>query len=62
MICQSGLCSRASLGRVEASTRPMIVEGLSAGCDDSTGWNRDSQTIQMRTIEELLKGRKFDMP
>jgi len=40
----------------------MIVEGLSAGCDDSTGWNRDSQTIQMRTIEELLKGRKFDMP
>ncbi len=47
---------------LEPPTRPMVTRALSAGFYRSPGWNRDYQKIQIRTIEELLEGKKFDLP
>jgi len=43
-------------------TKPMLKRALSAGYYHSPGWNRDYQKVQIRTIEELLAGQRFDMP
>jgi len=47
---------------LEPPTKPMLTEALSTGYYHSPGWNRDYHKIQIRTIEELLEGNKFDMP
>jgi len=43
-------------------TKPMLTEALAAGYYHSPGWNRDYQKVQIRTVEELLAGKGFDMP
>jgi site-specific DNA-methyltransferase (adenine-specific) len=43
-------------------TEPMRVEAVGAGYYHSPLWNRDYPKIQILTIEELLQGKKVDMP
>ena len=40
----------------------MQLEVVAAGYNDSPGWGRHYQRVQIRTIEELLDGRGFDYP
>jgi site-specific DNA-methyltransferase (adenine-specific) len=40
----------------------MLTEAVSAGYYHAPGWNRDYARIQILTIEELLHGKKVDMP
>jgi len=47
---------------LEPPTKPMLTEALSAGYYHSPWWNRDYHKMQIRTIEELLAGQRFDMP
>ena len=47
---------------LEPPSGPMLTEALTAGYYPSPGWNRDYPKIQVRTIEELLDGRGFDLP
>ncbi len=47
---------------LEAPSRDMITEAVSAGYYDSPGWHQKYPRIQIRTIAELLKGAKIDMP
>ena len=42
--------------------KPMHTEQLVEGCCRSPGWNRDHQKVQIRTVEELLAVKRFDMP
>jgi len=43
-------------------TKPMLTEALAAGYYHSPGWNRDYPKVQIRTVEELLSDKGFDMP
>jgi site-specific DNA-methyltransferase (adenine-specific) len=43
-------------------TRPMREEAVAAGYYHSMLWNKDYPRIQILTIEELLQGRKVEMP
>jgi adenine specific DNA methylase Mod len=45
-----------------APTEPMRVEAVGAGYYHSPLWNKDYPKIQILTIEELLQGKKVDMP
>ncbi len=47
---------------LEAPTRDMNTEAVSAGYYESPGWNQKYPRIQIRTIAELLRGTKVDMP
>ena len=47
---------------LESPTKPMLTEALSAGYYHSPWWNRDYHKMQIRTIEELLAGQRFEMP
>ncbi len=47
---------------LEPPTKPMLTEALSAGYYHSPWWNRDYHKMQIRTIEELLAGERFEMP
>jgi len=47
---------------LEPSTAPMEKEAVSAGFYKSPGWDRTYPMIQILTIEELMQGRKVDMP
>ena len=47
---------------LEPPSRPMQTEALAFGHYHSDGWNRDYQRLQIRTVEELLSGKDFDMP
>ena len=47
---------------LEPPTKPMITEALTAGYYHSLGWHKDYQKIQIKTVEQLLNGEKFDMP
>jgi site-specific DNA-methyltransferase (adenine-specific) len=47
---------------LETPTREMITEAVSAGYYESPGWNQKYPRIQIRTIAELLRGTKVDMP
>ncbi len=47
---------------LEPPSRDMITEAVSAGYYDSPGWHQKYPRIQIRTIAELLKGAKIDMP
>jgi site-specific DNA-methyltransferase (adenine-specific) len=47
---------------LEAPSRDMTTEAVSAGYYESPGWNQKYPRIQIHTIAELLKGAKVEMP
>ncbi len=47
---------------LEAPSRDMQTEAVSAGFYRSLGWNRDFPKIQLLTIEQLLQGAEIKMP
>ncbi|MBC7871037.1 MAG: restriction endonuclease, partial [Chitinophagaceae bacterium] len=47
---------------LEASTREMETEAVTAGFYHSPGWNRDYPRIQILTITDLLNGAEIKMP
>ena len=47
---------------LEEPTRDMRTEAVSAGFYRSTVWQRDFPKLQIRTVEELLNGKSFDLP
>ena len=47
---------------LEEPTRDMRTEAVSAGFYHSDLWQRDFPKIQIRTVEELLEGKGFDIP
>ena len=47
---------------LEAPSRDMTTEAVSAGYYESPGWNQKYPRIQICTIAELLKGAKVEMP
>ncbi len=47
---------------LEEPTDAMMREAVSAGFYRSPGWQRDYPKIQVVTVEQLLHGRKVDMP
>jgi site-specific DNA-methyltransferase (adenine-specific) len=56
---------KAALGfliTLEPPTSGMQTETLKAGYYESPGWGREYQKLQIRTIEQLLAGVRFDMP
>ena len=55
----------ASMGlfiTLEPPTGPMQKEAISAGHYDSYIWQRPYPKIQIRTVEDLLSGNRFQMP
>jgi site-specific DNA-methyltransferase (adenine-specific) len=40
----------------------MRTEGVSAGYYRSPGWNKDYPRSEILTVEELLGGKKIEMP
>ena len=56
---------KAALGlfiTLEEPTRDMRTEAVSAGFYRSEVWQRDFPKLQIRTVEELLDGRGFELP
>jgi len=47
---------------LEPPSRDMTTEAVTAGYYESPGWNQKYPRIQIRTITELLKGARIDMP
>ncbi len=47
---------------LEAPSKDMITEAISAGYYESPGWNQNYPRIQILTIAELLQGAKVIMP
>ena len=47
---------------LELPSRDMTTEAVTAGYYESPGWNQKYPRIQIRTITELLKGARIDMP
>jgi DNA modification methylase len=47
---------------LEPPTEPMRREAITAGFYHSPGWNRAYPKIQLLTIEELMQGKKVEMP
>jgi site-specific DNA-methyltransferase (adenine-specific) len=47
---------------LEAPTRDMLTEAVSAGFYHSPGWGRDYPRIQIVTVDDLLRGKTLDMP
>jgi site-specific DNA-methyltransferase (adenine-specific) len=47
---------------LEPPTRDMLTEANSSGFYHSEGWNRDYSRLQILTIEDLLNGKKIQMP
>ena len=47
---------------LEPTTSAMEREAVLAGVYTSAGWNRDYPRLQILTIEQLLEGRKVEMP
>ena len=47
---------------LEAASRDMITEAVSAGSYHSPGWNSDYPKIQILSIADLLRGAKVQMP
>lgn len=52
----------ALLVTLEPSTAPMRQEAVTAGFYDSPSWGRQFPKVQIVTIEELLGGKKLDLP
>ena len=56
---------KAALGlfiTLEEPTSAMRTEAVSAGFYHSDVWQKDYPKIQLRTIEELLAGKEFELP
>lgn len=56
---------KASIGiliTLENPTKPMLTEAATAGFYESKGWGTKHPRIQILTIEEILNGKKIDMP
>lgn len=56
---------RAPIGvfiTLEPPTAPMLAEAASMGFYHSPGWKRNFPRLQIMTIEELLNGRKPELP
>jgi len=47
---------------LEPPSKDMITEAVSAGYYESPGWHQKYPRIQIKTIAELLKGARLDMP
>jgi DNA modification methylase len=47
---------------MEGSTKPMREEAVTAGFFESKTWGKKYPKIQLLTIEELLAGKKIEMP
>lgn len=47
---------------LEPPTRDMIAEASSAGQYSAAGWGRDFPRLQILTIEDLLAGKRIEMP
>jgi site-specific DNA-methyltransferase (adenine-specific) len=47
---------------LEEPSKDMVVESVSGGFYHSNLWQQDYQRIQVLTVEDLLSGRKIDMP
>lgn len=47
---------------MEQPTKPMEIEAATAGFYESVTWNQKYPKLQLLTIEELLSGKKIDMP
>lgn len=47
---------------LEAPSRDMLTEAVSAGYYHSPGWNKDYPRVQIKTITDLLKGASIEMP
>jgi site-specific DNA-methyltransferase (adenine-specific) len=47
---------------LEAPSKDMLTEAISAGYYESPGWNQSYPRIQILTITELLRGAKVQMP
>jgi site-specific DNA-methyltransferase (adenine-specific) len=47
---------------LEAPSRDMLAEAVSAGYYHSPGWNKDYPRVQIKTIADLLKGAPIEMP
>ncbi|CAN5642439.1 site-specific DNA-methyltransferase [soil metagenome] len=52
----------ALLVTLEPSSGPMQQEAVTAGFYDSVGWGRQFPKVQIITIEELMAGKKPDLP
>lgn len=52
----------AMLVTLEPPTKPMRQEAVEAGMYESPGWNRAFPKVQILTIEELLAGKKPEVP
>ena len=56
---------KAALGlfiTLDEPTRDMRTEAVSAGFHHSDLWQRDYPKVQIRTIDELLEGKQFELP
>lgn len=53
---------RDLIGTLNPPTAPMRQEAAQAGSYHSEGWNRDYPKVQILTIQELLTGKRPDMP
>jgi len=47
---------------LETPTKPMLIEAAGAGSYKSELWKGTYPRIQIRTVEELLNGQRFDYP
>jgi site-specific DNA-methyltransferase (adenine-specific) len=47
---------------MEAPTKPMRTEAVTAGFYESRVWNRNYPKIQLMTVADLLAGKQIDMP
>lgn len=47
---------------MEGPTKPMHTEAVTAGFFESKTWGRKYPKLQLLTIEDLLSGKKIDMP
>lgn len=47
---------------MEEPTKPMHTEAVTAGFFESKAWGRKYPKLQLLTIEDLLSGKKIDMP
>jgi len=47
---------------LEAPSKDMLTEAVSAGYYHSPGWNKDYPRLQIKTITDLLKGASIEMP
>ena len=55
----------AAIGLIISLYRPrlgMITDSVHAGSYESELWKKKFLKIQIRTVEELLEGKKFDIP